>query len=211
MIFESRAKFLGDISVSEHIQCFHFERKMIRLKFCQISLRSYSSSQLTLREILIKKQPNQEVTVKGWIKNARSMKETVFVDINDGTTGENLQIVCNKSDKHKLGYGASIEATGTTALTPKGQLELKVKDMQLHGACPLDENFPYAARHSYPPEYIRQHLHLRSRVGSFNSMMRCRHNLMHAINSYLHREGFILVNTPILTCKSPNQNIRFPN
>jgi asparaginyl-tRNA synthetase len=126
------------------------------------------------------------------------MKENIFADLNDGSTGEILQIICSKSDKPKLGFGSSVEATGTLSVAPKGQLELKVRDLKLLGDCPL-EGFPFVARQSYSPEYIREKLHLRSRVSSFNSMVRCRHNLTNIINNYLHREGFLQIHTPVLT------------
>jgi len=162
-------------------------------------LRSYSTAHSTIKEVIAKQSVNQEVKIKGWIKTVRAMKSNIFVDVNDGSTGENLQIVCESKDKTKLGFGSSIEATGILAKTPKGQLEIKASAIQQLGECPLDGVFPYVARQSYAPEYIRENLHLRSRVSSFNSMMRCRHNLTSSINNYLDKEGFILVNTPILT------------
>jgi asparaginyl-tRNA synthetase len=76
---------------------------------------------------------------------------------------------------------------------------VKVKDLKLLGDCPLDGNYPFVARQSFAPEYIRQKLHFRSRVSSFNSMVRCRHTLSNIINNYLYNEGFIQIHTPILT------------
>lgn len=61
------------------------------------------------------------------------MKENVFVDINDGSSITNLQLVCNKSDIEKLAFGASIQASGVLSETPKGQLEIKVADLRILG------------------------------------------------------------------------------
>lgn len=105
----------------------------------------------------------------------------------------------NKTEKSKLNFGASVEASGQLSQTPKGQLEVKVKDLKLLGGCPLDGNYPFVARQSFAPEYIRQKLHFRSRVSSFNSMIRCRNTLSNIINNYLFNEGFIQIHTPILT------------
>lgn len=175
---------------------------MHRLRFHLKLVRNYCSSNVTLKEVITtNKEINKEVKVKGWIKTNRAMKQLIFADINDGSTGENLQLVCDKSEKAKLGFGSSVEASGILSQTPKGQLELQVKDLKLIGDCPVaDGTYPYVARQSYPPEYIRENLHFRSRISSFNSMIRCRHNLTNIINNYLDREGFIQVNTPILTC-----------
>lgn len=165
-------------------------------------IRSYSSVGPSLKQIIAEKKVNEEVTVRGWIKTNRAMKSILFADLNDGSTGENLQLVCNKSEKSKLAFGASVEATGTLSETPKGQLEVQVKKLKVLGECPLDGVYPYVARQTYAPEYIRENLHFRSRVSSFNSMIRCRHNLTISINNYLDREGFIQVHTPIITGKN---------
>lgn len=127
------------------------------------------------------------------------MKELIFLDINDGSCSSNLQLVCSKKDKEKISFGASLEAKGILSETPKGQLEIKVDDYKILGECPADSNYPFVAKQSYQPEYIRQNLQYRSRVGSFNSALRCRHNLTNIINNYLSKEGFIQIHTPILT------------
>lgn len=181
---------------------------MIRLKHNQKFIRFFSSSvDSTLKEVIAKRKLNQEVKVKGWIKTVRAMKSHLFADINDGSSCENLQLVCNKSDKDKVGFGSSVSATGILSETPKGQLELLVKNLEVISDCPLDGTYPFVARQSYTPEYIRQNLHLRSRVSSFNSMIRCRHNLTNIINNYLHREDFLQVHTPILTGKNCTSRI----
>lgn len=172
---------------------------MIRLKSAPRFIRLYSTHHQTLKEIFEKREINKKVNVKGWVKTQRAMKSNVFADINDGSTGENLQLVCDKAEKANLGFGASVEASGVLDQTPKGQLELKVEKLKLVGDCPLDGNYPYVARQTFAPEYIREKLHFRSRVSSFNSMIRCRHNLANSINNYLHNEGFFQVHTPIIT------------
>lgn len=176
----------------------------------QKTIRYYSSKNLTLKEVLASRDINQEVKARGWIKTNRVMKEHIFADINDGTSDENLQLVCSKADKAKLGFGSAVEATGVLSVTPKGQLELKVKDLKLLGECPIaDGVYPYVSRQSYAPEYIRENLHFRSRVSTFNAMIRCRHNLTNIINNYLDKEGFMQVHTPILTCKLKFHHLGF--
>ncbi|CRK93070.1 CLUMA_CG006596, isoform A [Clunio marinus] len=168
---------------------------MIKLK--TIFSRNYCTS--SIKEVLTLNTIGQKVKTKGWVKNVRSMKEHLFADINDGSTGENLQIVCSKSDKERVGFGSSIEIKGVTGLTPKGKLEVITEELKLIGKCPLDGKYPYVARQTFAPEYIRENLHFRSRVSSFNAMIRCRHHLTNIINNYLYNNGFIQVNTPIIT------------
>lgn len=174
---------------------------MNRLKHSRKLFRYYSSISSTLKEVFTNRNINQEVKVRGWVKTNRNMKMNIFADINDGSTGENLQLVCDKSDKAKLGFGSSVEALGVLCETPKGQLEVKVKNLKLLGDCPLCEGYPFVARQSYAPEYIRENLHFRSRVSTFNAMIRCRHSLTNIINNYLNHEGFLQIHTPVLTGK----------
>lgn len=61
------------------------------------------------------------------------MKETLFVDINDGTSSKNIQVLLSKENKPNLGYGTSIEASGVTSLSPRGQIELKADKVKVIG------------------------------------------------------------------------------
>lgn len=64
--------------------------------------------------------------------------------------------------------------------------------------CEIDE-FPFLARKTYPPDYIREHLHLRPRVSGFSSMLRVRHHAATSFHNYFNRSGYIQIHTPILT------------
>lgn len=127
------------------------------------------------------------------------MKENLFVDVNDGSCCNNVQVVISKETIKSVNFGASIEAQGVVALTPREQLEVKATNFKVLGDCPPLDGFPFAARHSYPPEYIREHLQFRSRVSSFNSMLRVRNCAQLIINQFLNEENFICIDTPILT------------
>jgi asparaginyl-tRNA synthetase len=72
---------------------------MFKFRISQNLIRKYCTSAPSLKDVIAKKELNKEVKVKGWIKSVRAMKENIFADINDGSTGLNLQIVCDKSDK----------------------------------------------------------------------------------------------------------------
>ncbi|XP_049279675.1 probable asparagine--tRNA ligase, mitochondrial [Anopheles funestus] len=144
-------------------------------------------------------KPGNKVNVKGWVKSVRNMKGNLFVDINDGSAAQNFQLVINK-DKHiDTAYGSSIEACGVIAASPKNQLELHVDTLTELGKCPLTEGYPFYPKKTYPPEYIRNHLHLRSRVNSMASTFRVRHEATRAFNEYLQQQGFVQIHTPVLT------------
>ncbi|EAA01739.3 AGAP001276-PA [Anopheles gambiae str. PEST] len=144
-------------------------------------------------------KPGNKVNVKGWVKSIRNMKGNLFVDINDGSGPQNFQLVINKEKAIDTAYGCSVDACGVLVASPKNQLELHVDTLTEVGKCPLTEGYPFYPKKSYPPEYIRNHLHLRSRVNSMASTFRVRHEATRAFNEYLQRGGFVQIHTPVLT------------
>lgn len=64
------------------------------------------------------------------------MKKYSFIDVSDGSTHTNLQIVLDKKlteNAANIGYGASVVASGKLSQTPKGQLELQAENIELIG------------------------------------------------------------------------------
>lgn len=127
------------------------------------------------------------------------MKDNLFLDVNDGSSCKNLQIVIDKINVKNVNFGSSVETTGVLALTPRGELELKSDSLCIIGNCQPLHGFPFAARHSYPPEYLRETLHFRSRVSTFTSMLRVRHSAQFLINQYFNENKYVQIHTPILT------------
>uniref|UniRef100_A0A182QKX2 asparagine--tRNA ligase n=1 Tax=Anopheles farauti TaxID=69004 RepID=A0A182QKX2_9DIPT len=144
-------------------------------------------------------KPGNKVNVKGWVKSVRNMKGNLFVDINDGSAASNFQLVINKEKNIDTAYGSSIDACGVIVASPKNKLELHVDTLKELGKCPLTEGYPFYPKKSYPPEYIRNHLHLRPRVNSMASTFRVRHEATRAFNEYLQQSGFVQIHTPVLT------------
>lgn len=68
------------------------------------------------------------------------------------------------------------------------------------GECPLNRNgFPFVPKQIHPPEYVREHLHLRSRVASSSATFRVRHHASTVIAEHLNRHKFWQIHTPVLT------------
>lgn len=85
----------------------------------------------------------QVIRIGGWAKSTRaSSSEFCFIEINDGSTAKNLQVVVNKTvgdafeDVAKAIVGASFMFQGELIRSPaKGQdFELAVRDAQVHSA-----------------------------------------------------------------------------
>jgi asparaginyl-tRNA synthetase len=130
----------------------------------------------------------------------RKMKDNVFIDVSDGSCSKKLQVLISKSKYTKsLTYGAAVKAAGSLVLNRNGQLELAAEDLTVVGACAVVDGYPFAPRKSYPPDYVRQFLHLRPRTNMFGALLRVRDVASHIINEYLRNSGYIHVHTPVLT------------
>jgi len=147
----------------------------------------------------------QTVTVSGWVRTVRDQKSFAFIEMNDGSTLANLQVIAEKSLPsyeqiiQQLTTGTSISITGKLAESPgKNQaLELKAQSIHVYGSC-NPERYPLQKkRHSF--EFLRTIAHLRPRTNTQGAVMRIRSALAFATHLFFHQRGFIYVQTPIIT------------
>ena len=146
----------------------------------------------------------QSITVGGWARSIRASNAFGFIELNDGTTFRNLQIVFedatlpNYKEIAKQNVGAALVVRGTFVLTPEAKqpFELKAQEIEIEGASapeyPLQKK-----RHSL--EFLRSIAHLRPRSNTFNAVFRVRSVAAFAIHSFFQSRGFVYVNTPIIT------------
>lgn len=147
----------------------------------------------------------QKVTVKGWIKTIRNQKTFTFVEVNDGSTLANLQVVVDASFPNyqtlmsQLSTGASVEITGTVVESPgEGQqVEVHAKTFEIIGKCD-PETYPLQKkRHSF--EFLRTIAHLRPRTNTIGAVTRVRNALAFATHLFFQSRGFLYLHTPIIT------------
>ena len=128
------------------------------------------------------------------------MKDTIFVDVNDGSTSELLQVVVKKCDQpENLTYGSSVAAMGELTLAPNGKMELRASEIKVIGQCVVTDGYPFYPRKKYSNEYMREFLHFRPRTKTFASILRLRDIATSVMNEHLRSRGFISVNTPLIT------------
>ncbi len=156
-------------------------------------------------ELLRNGQPDQTVTVQGWVRTKREQKEFSFIEVNDGSSMAGLQVVVNQEVP---GYGESIKRLNTGAsvsvsgvLVPslgKGQrIELRAESLTVHGEAD-PETYPLQKkRHSF--EFLRDIGHLRSRTNTLSAVFRVRNACAAAIHQFFQERGFLWVHTPIIT------------
>ena len=146
----------------------------------------------------------QEVTVGGWARTIRDMKNFGFVELNDGSCFKNLQVVMEAGSLETYkeiasqNVGAALIVTGTVVLTPEAKqpLELKATAIEVEGTSSPD--YPLQKkRHSV--EFLRTIQHLRPRTNLFSAAFRVRSVAAYAIHQFFQEQGFVYVHTPIIT------------
>lgn len=147
---------------------------------------------------------SQEILVQGWIRTNRDQKEFGFINLNDGSTVTNLQIVYDKNldnfeSVSKFHVGCALSVYGKVILTPDAPqpFELHATKIILEGDCP--EDYPIQPKR-HTREYLREVAHLRPRTNLFSSVFRIRSVAAMAIHSYFQENGYVYVHTPLITC-----------
>ncbi|MEM1434181.1 MAG: asparagine--tRNA ligase [Pseudomonadota bacterium] len=148
-----------------------------------------------------------EVQIEGWVRSRRTSKGGFsFVHLHDGSCFDTIQAIANadlanyESEIMHLGAGCSVRITGRLVESQgRGQdREIQASTIEVLGWVDDPETYPIAKkRHTF--EYLRTVAHLRPRTNTFGAMARMRNTLAHGIHDFFHREGFIWVNTPIIT------------
>ncbi|WP_334330836.1 asparagine--tRNA ligase [Candidatus Phytoplasma prunorum] len=148
---------------------------------------------------------NKKIFLKGWIKNCRFQKKLFFIDFNDGTFINDLQIVCKKDKnfflekiKKDLQIGASIEIKGFLVKNFKINdiFELEAEKINILGS----SSFEYLIQpKNHSKSFLRKIPHLRLRTKLFGSIFRIRSAVFLAIHEFFKNENFLLTNTPIIT------------
>jgi asparaginyl-tRNA synthetase len=133
------------------------------------------------------------------------LKGFSFVEINDGSSLANLQVVLDselpdyQEILKKINTGASVSIEGTlVASQGKGQrLELKATSITVYGEAD-PETYPLQKkRHSF--EFLRTISHLRSRTNTLGAVFRVRNACATAIHNFFQDRDFLWIHSPIIT------------
>lgn len=147
---------------------------------------------------------DKTVEVAGWVRTVRDSKAFGFIELNDGSFFNNLQIVFNDKlanfeEVCKLTISSSIIVNGKVVKTEnaKQPFEIHADSVEIFNLA--DADYPLQKkRHSF--EYLRTVAHLRPRTNTFNAVFRIRSVAAFAIHEYFQNNGYVYVNTPIITC-----------
>jgi len=158
-----------------------------------------------IKEVLATEPLEQKIEVRGWLRTRRDARDFSFLEINDGSCLASLQVIAAsdlenyKSIVAKLHTGCSVRAVGELKKSPaKGQkVELQADKIEVYGWADPDTYPLQKKRHSF--EFLRTIAHLRPRTNSLGAIARMRSSLSFAVHKFFRDQGFILVNTPIIT------------
>ncbi|MEG1687091.1 MAG: asparagine--tRNA ligase [Angelakisella sp.] len=147
---------------------------------------------------------DSQVTVGGWVKTIRDSKSIGFIELNDGTSFRNLQIVFedsklpNFAEIARQNVGAALIIQGNLVLTPnnKQPFELHAAEIMVEGASSPD--FPLQKK-KHSLEYLRTIQHLRPRTNTFSAVFRVRSVASYAIHKFFNDRGFVYAHTPLIT------------
>ena len=163
---------------------------------------------LSVRSILAGQAPSDRpVTVRGWVRTRRDSKAGLsFVHVSDGSCFHPVQVVAQASlpnyeaEIRHLTAGCAVEATGTIVPSPaKGQpFEMQATQLQVVGLVDDPDTYPIQPK-PHTMEFLREVAHLRPRTNVIGATTRVRHTLAMAIHRFFSDDGFVWVNTPIIT------------
>ncbi|MCX8058327.1 MAG: asparagine--tRNA ligase [Spirochaetes bacterium] len=159
---------------------------------------------LSIKEIFKKDKELKDIIVRGWVKTVRNLKDIYFIELNDGSIINNLQIVCDKEVENydslkNLSTGSSVEFIGDISLSPAKEQKWEMKGKKVKIFSIADpENYPLQKkRHSF--EFLRTITHLKPRTNTFGAIIRVRSHLAYAIHKFFYERDFYYIHTPIIT------------
>ena len=160
---------------------------------------------MKIREILkdVDQYVDTEVKVQGWIRNSRFGKNVGFIELNDGSTFSNLQIVIGADypsydELSHLFLSSSIEVVGKFVATgnKKTPYEIQAEKVKVLGES--SDKFPIQKQRQ-TLEFMRTIPHLRPRTNTYRAVFKVRSSLAFALHRFFQERGFLYVNPPIVT------------
>ncbi|MEA2552555.1 MAG: asparaginyl-tRNA synthetase [Fimbriimonadaceae bacterium] len=153
---------------------------------------------------LLQLAPGTQASAYGWVKTRRDSKGISFVQVNDGSCFQDLQVIVNEGvfppdDLKRITTGACVRFDGEIVQSPAaGQsVELRASGGEVFGGAD-PQNYPLQKKGA-SFEFLREIAHLRSRGNTFGAVFRMRAEAAQAIHQFFYKRGFHYIQTPIIT------------
>ena len=157
-----------------------------------------------IKSLLKREAGPEKVIAEGWVRTKRDSKNVCFLEINDGSSLKGLQAVIDKASFNNnnlldaISTGAAVSAEGVIVESLGGnqKVELQVSSLTLVGACPND--YPLQKKR-HTVEFLRDQAYLRPRTNLFGAVTRVRNTMAFAVHQFFQENGFVYVNTPLIS------------
>ena len=145
----------------------------------------------------------EQVEIHGWIKKSRESKNIGFIELNDGSFFNNVQVVVegdleNFKEIFQLGIYSAINVKGVLVEPENAKQDFEILAKEIEIISNSDKDYPLQnKRHSF--EFLRTLPSLRARTNAYNAVFRVRSELAFAIHKFFNERGFVYIHTPIIT------------
>jgi asparaginyl-tRNA synthetase len=143
------------------------------------------------------------VTLRGWVTHLRSSGKVRFVILRDGTGL--VQGVLVKGQLPEEDFAAFQELTLESSLILEGRVKAEPRapggyELEVTRLKPvhLAQDYPIAPK-EHGVGFLMNHRHLWLRSPRQQAILKIRDEVARACRDFFHQEGFVLVDTPILT------------
>ncbi len=154
----------------------------------------------------------KEVTLKGWLYNKRSSKKLHFLQFRDGTGI--IQVIVSLEDTGEEMFAVAESLTQESSFTVKGIVKKDSRSkigFEIHASSieavqiikydaddPEKQGYPITPK-EHGTAFLMENRHLWLRSRQQWAILRIRHSIIKAIRDFFDNQGFILIDTPILT------------
>lgn len=177
------------------------------------------NKELTIKEIYNKISCNdissldgKDITLKGFVRNNRSLGQVGFLSVNDGTCFSNAQVVYEGDDTaiSSIRLGSTVVVKGKVHLTIGGFQPFEIDSTSVELISLTSENYPLQKKKT-SFDFLRTIPTLRMKTNTFNALFRVRSSLSYYIHKYFHDRDYLWIHTPILTandCEGEGQTFQ---
>jgi asparaginyl-tRNA synthetase len=152
----------------------------------------------------IKNYEGKEVEIKGWLYNKRSSGSIKFLIIRDGTGFIQATLIKNEVEKEifeqidNIEYESSIKIIGLVKKEKRVSLGYEIIVNNIEVINKAEENYPISLK-EHGVGFLMDYRHLWLRSPRQNAILRIRAEIIKSIRNFLDQNGFILIDSPILT------------
>lgn len=152
----------------------------------------------------IKNYEGKEVEIRGWLYNRRSSGKIKFLIVRDGTSFIQATLIKNEMDEKifdkadNINYESSVKIIGIVREEKRAPLGYEVLVKNIEVVSMASDNYPISLK-EHGVGYLMDYRHLWLRSPRQNAILKIRAEIIKSIRDFLDMDGFILMDTPILT------------